>query len=68
MPNWMTFRANGYGIHALPSISYDNGRYWHEALNHIGTRRSHGCIRLLPQDAKYAYGFADIGTKVVVHK
>ncbi|MFC1749345.1 L,D-transpeptidase family protein [Pseudomonadota bacterium] len=66
MPQWMTFRASGYGIHALPSISYDNGRYWHEALNHIGTRRSHGCIRLLPEDAKFAYKFADIGTKVVV--
>jgi lipoprotein-anchoring transpeptidase ErfK/SrfK len=67
MPQWMNFRAGGYGIHALPSIAYDNGRYWHEALNHIGTRRSHGCIRLLPNDAKFAYKFADVGTKVIVH-
>ncbi len=66
MPKWMSFRAGGYGIHALPSIAYDNGYYWTEALNHIGTRRSHGCIRLLPQDAEFAYEFADIGTPVWV--
>ncbi|MBA4336520.1 hypothetical protein C0416_01970 [bacterium] len=66
MPKWMGFRAGGYGIHALPSIRYDNGYYWREALSHIGTRRSHGCIRLLPKDAEFAYGFGEIGTKVTV--
>lgn len=65
MPKWMTYRGGGYGIHALPSLANDNGVFWNEALNHIGTRRSHGCIRLLPQDAVFAYNFADIGT--VVH-
>lgn len=68
MPKWMAFRWNGYGIHALPSISYDNGYYWREALSHIGTRRSHGCIRLLPDDATYAYNFAPVGTPVWVHE
>lgn len=67
MPKWMAFRAGGYGIHALPSISFDNGYYWREALNHIGQRRSHGCIRLLPQDAKFAYNFTEVGTPVWVH-
>lgn len=66
MPKWMHFRAGGYGIHALPSLGNDGGVFWTEALNHIGTRRSHGCIRLLPQDAEFAYDFAPIGTKVVV--
>jgi hypothetical protein len=66
MPKWMSFRAGGYGIHALPSLANDNGIYWREALNHIGTRRSHGCIRLLPKDAEFAYAFADIGTTVKV--
>lgn len=66
MPKWMSFRAGGYGIHALPSIAYDNGYYWTEALNHIGTRRSHGCIRLLPWDAEFAYNFAEVGTPVWV--
>lgn len=66
MPKWMHFRAGGYGIHALPSLGNDGGVYWTEALNHIGTRRSHGCIRLLPADAEFAYDFADIGTTVKV--
>lgn len=68
MPKWMTFRRGGYGIHALPSIAYDNGYYWREALNHIGSRRSHGCIRLLPNDAEYAYVFGEVGTTVWVHE
>ncbi len=66
MPKFMMFRKGGYGIHALPSIRYDGGRFWSEALNHIGTRRSHGCIRLLPDDAVFAYNFAEIGTPVHV--
>ncbi|HMR01153.1 MAG TPA: L,D-transpeptidase [Candidatus Gracilibacteria bacterium] len=66
MPKWMYFRAGGYGIHALPSLGNDGGIFWTEALNHIGSARSHGCIRLLPQDATFAYDFAPIGTKVVV--
>ena len=66
MPKWLTFRKGGYGIHALPSIRFDNGYYWREALNHIGTPRSHGCIRLLPDDANFAYDFAEIGTSVWV--
>ncbi|MFC1810752.1 L,D-transpeptidase [Patescibacteria group bacterium] len=67
MPKWMNFRHNGYGIHALPSISFDNGYFWTEALNHIGQARSHGCIRLLPNDAEFAYDFTPVGTSVWVH-
>jgi lipoprotein-anchoring transpeptidase ErfK/SrfK len=66
MPLFMQFRKGGYGIHALPSLGNDHGVYWREALNHIGTRRSHGCIRLLPADAEFAYSFADVGTEVQV--
>lgn len=67
MPKWVAFRHGGYGIHALPSISFDNGYYWREALNHIGQRRSHGCIRLLPDDADFYYEFAHIGMPVWVY-
>lgn len=67
MPKWMNFRRGGYGIHALPSIRYDNGYYWREALNHIGTPRSHGCIRLLPKDAEFAYEWTEVGTPVWVY-
>lgn len=66
MPKWMMFRAGGYGIHALPSLAFDNGYFWTEALNHIGTRRSHGCIRLLPDDANFAYDFGEVGMPVTV--
>ncbi|MBU0667484.1 L,D-transpeptidase [Patescibacteria group bacterium] len=65
MPKWLQFRR-GYGIHALPSLANDGGVFWTEALNHIGTPRSHGCIRLLPADAEFTYNFAGIGTAVKV--
>jgi len=66
MPQFMMFRKGGYGIHALPSLANDRGVFWNEALNHIGEARSHGCIRLLPDDALVAYAFADVGTTVEV--
>ncbi len=66
MPKFMQFRKGGYGIHALPSLANDRGVYWREALNHIGTRRSHGCIRLLPADANWVFEFAEVGTPVQV--
>lgn len=66
MPKFMQFRKGGYGIHALPSLANDRGVFWREALNHIGTPRSHGCIRLLPEDAEFAFNFADVGTPVKV--
>lgn len=66
MPKFMMFRAGGYGFHALPSLANDRGVFWREALNHIGTRRSHGCIRLLPEHANFAFAFTDVGTTVQV--
>ncbi len=68
MPKWMMYRKGGYGIHALPSLANDRGVYWREALSHIGIPVSHGCIRLLPKDAEYAYNFAEVGTTVTVHR
>jgi hypothetical protein len=68
MPKWMMFRKGGYGIHALPSLANDGGVYWREALNHIGTPRSHGCIRLLPKDAEFTYNFGEVGMTVVVRR
>jgi lipoprotein-anchoring transpeptidase ErfK/SrfK len=67
MPQWMMYRKGGFGIHALPSLGNDHGIFWREALSHIGIPVSHGCIRLLPDDAVFAYGFAEVGTTVVVH-
>ncbi len=66
MPQFMQFKAGGYGIHALPSLANDKGVFWREALDHIGTRRSHGCVRLLPKDSDFLYNFAEVGTEVKV--
>jgi hypothetical protein len=66
MPRFMMFRAGGYGIHALPSLGNDRGRFWTEARSHIGISVSHGCIRLLPEDADFLFEFTPIGTTVVV--
>lgn len=68
MPRFMMFKAGGYGFHALPSLGNDGGVFWTEARNHIGRPVSHGCVRLLPEDADFAFDFTEIGTKVVVQK
>lgn len=63
MPFSMQF-ASGFYIHELP--------YWpsgyREGENHLGTRVSHGCIRLGIGPAEEVYNFTDVGTPVVVHQ
>lgn len=66
MPYWLGWRADGYGIHALPYLGGDGGYFWQEAMNHIGIPVSHGCIRVLPDDARMLYEFAPIGTPIVI--
>ncbi len=66
MPYFQLWDYRGYGIHALPYLANDGGTFWTEALSHIGTPVSHGCIRTLPEDAVTVYNFTEIGTPVVV--
>lgn len=66
MPNWQGITKSGVGLHALPYLANDNGVFWKEALTHIGQRASHGCIRLLPEDAEELYGFTELGMPVVI--
>lgn len=67
MPKYMMFRAGGYGFHSLPSLGRaHSGVFWTEARSHIGIPVSHGCIRLLPEDADWLFDFSDVGTKVVI--
>lgn len=40
-----------------------HGAYWH---NNFGKRASHGCVNLLPEEAKKLYLWAEVGTRVVV--
>lgn len=67
MPYFQLWDWRGYGIHALPYLANDGGTFWSEALSHIGTPVSHGCIRTLPEDAETVYQFTSIGTKLWVH-
>lgn len=66
MPNWNGFTARGHGFHSLPYLANDNGVFWKEALNHIGQRVSHGCVRLLPEDAEDFHTLTEIGMPVVI--
>lgn len=66
MPLYQMFKKGGYGLHALPSLANDRGIFWREALNHIGSPRSHGCIRLLPNDAQFVWNFTELGTPMSV--
>jgi lipoprotein-anchoring transpeptidase ErfK/SrfK len=50
----MYFTGLGAAIH---------GTYWH---NEFGNPRSHGCVNLPPEEAKKLYGWADLGTTVIV--
>ncbi len=68
MPKFMWWREGGYGFHALPYLANDGGTFWSEARNHIGIPVSHGCIRLLPEDADFLFEFSEIGTKVVIQR
>ena len=52
----------------VPTEWFTNDAFWSEALDHIGTPRSHGCVRFLPDDAAYVYDFTDIGTPIEVRK
>ncbi len=54
VPHTMFF-YKGYALH---------GTYWH---NNFGTPMSHGCINLTQGDAAWLYGWAPIGTLVVIH-
>lgn len=40
-----------------------HGAYWHDSF---GTPYSHGCVNLLPTDARKLYNWAPLGTKVTV--
>lgn len=67
MPHFQLLTPGGVGFHSLPYLENDKGLFWTEALNHIGRRVSHGCVRLLPEDSKELFNLTAIGTPVVIH-
>jgi lipoprotein-anchoring transpeptidase ErfK/SrfK len=63
MPFWMQFTGAGHGIHELPE--WKNG--YKEGANHLGIPVSHGCVRLGVGPAAKVYGWAEIGTPIIIH-
>jgi lipoprotein-anchoring transpeptidase ErfK/SrfK len=69
MPHYMALTKDGeYGLHALPCLgnAATDSWYWQEAREHIGTPVSHGCVRLLPEDAEELFRWIDVGTPVFI--
>ena len=67
MPKFQMFTAMGAGLHALPSLGNDGGVFWTEARNHMGRPVSHGCVRMLPEDADFAFEFTAVGDPIYIH-
>lgn len=67
MPKYQMFTAQGAGFHALPSLGHDGGVFWTEAKEHIGIPVSHGCVRMLPEDADFTFNFTQVGDPVYIH-
>ncbi len=40
-----------------------HGAYWH---NNFGSQYSHGCVNVIPQEARKLYYWAELGTQVIV--
>jgi lipoprotein-anchoring transpeptidase ErfK/SrfK len=53
VPNTMYFYGS-YGLH---------GAYWHDNFGHP---MSHGCVNMRLSDAAALFGWASVGTKVVI--
>jgi len=61
---YMTPRDNAIGFHGIP-IHFSDGTPY-QSVDQLGDRLSDGCQRQHALDAEFMWGFADIGTKVVV--
>jgi lipoprotein-anchoring transpeptidase ErfK/SrfK len=56
----------GYGLHSLPGLSTDGGRFRANSEREIGRPMSHGCVRMPDEMSSFVFGFTEIGTHVVV--
>jgi len=81
MPWWIGLKRDtdrafiGYGLHGLPylgNVTVDNsgkivtkGNFWQEAVNHLGTRVSHGCVRRADDEAEWLWKIVDIDNTTV---
>jgi len=63
---WMPYSMNFYGPYFIHELPYWPSGY-HEGEEHLGTKVSHGCVRLGIGPAKYVFDWAEIGTPIYVH-
>ena len=54
-------------FHSIMYINYNPDRPNMSTFNHLGSRASHGCIRLHTTDAKWVYDNITAGTVVTIH-
>ncbi|MDD5731523.1 MAG: L,D-transpeptidase family protein [Patescibacteria group bacterium] len=67
MDNWMAITPGGaIGIHSLPYWPAKNGGRIYEGEGHLGTKVSHGCIRVSLENSKLLYDWAEVGMPVIV--
>ncbi len=64
MIRWLKTDIGAIGFHAIPLHVEDDSPY--RTTDELGTRLSGGCQRQHNLDAEFMWGFATIGTKVVV--
>ena len=64
---WCTRIHGGVLFHSVYYYKYnDNMSLSTSAYNKLGTKASHGCVRLTARDAKWIYDNCRLGTKVMV--
>ncbi len=64
MIRWLQTERGHIGFHGIPT-KVSTGEVY-QTTDELGTRLSGGCQRQHDTDAAFLWGFADIGTKVVV--
>jgi lipoprotein-anchoring transpeptidase ErfK/SrfK len=67
---YLADKRDYYFLEDVPWILYYDGdralhgAYWHD---NFGARSSHGCVNMSPRDARWLFGFARVGTTVIVY-
>jgi hypothetical protein len=67
--SYLPDRRDYYSLENVPWILYYDGdralhgAYWHD---NFGIRTSHGCVNVSPRDARWLFGFAQVGSTVVI--
>jgi hypothetical protein len=64
MIRWLKTQRGNIGFHGIPT-KVSNGEAY-QGTDELGTRLSGGCQRQHNTDAQFLWGFAEVGTKVVV--